>query len=639
MPTPPQPTKPPELACADQIGSVNITPPDPPLAPYVPKDIPTGDWEISDVSPDHCAQNEQNNQEQYIAETLNISGVPINIFPLLGIHQQGNGSVLSPSARIITSPSFPGYPATGINGPSTWRSLSSGSSVVGSAYVGVDFGIKLTPGGDSEYEPQKQKWTDVGAVVLTQSNLPGYFAQQVKVEIATGPVTASAPAFSGTGDGIMTLNGAGSDATQGVLTAIAITSTTFNVYATLPDSTVIGLGTATVGVPFNSTYVNFTITAGPTPFTGGDAFQVVVSYVWTRVALFNVIQSPSPQVLNFQAAVKVKAVRVTPTLFTGANNWEVDALDVLDAPQAGDINVIQDLFFNENRDRDYGKTPVRLKAQYTPSDSVTDLSKLGFSILDQYVFIFSFAQMVFALGRPIVIGDIIEVIPEMQYDQNLLPVRKFLEVSDAGWASTGFNPANKPLTYRINAQIAIPSQETRDLFGTIDTQKYLVPDAILMDGIGEQINTVPLTVAEEIGSEAADYVPEVGSDDARSVAAVPTRQALPPANVRGQPAALSNPSPSAHPNYLIEAGIPPDGQPYGEGFALPPIPGPADGDWFRLCYAPEYKIAPRLHRFSIVKNRWIYQQTDRRGEYNSHKPSVQRILQSDSNQSIGKKLT
>jgi len=639
MPTPPQPQFPPELACADQIGSVNITPPNPPIGPYVPHDIPTGDWEISDVTPDNCAQNEQANQEQYIAETLNIAGVPLNIYPLLGVHQQGDGSVLS-AGRLITSQSFPGYPPTGINGITPWRSFVSGSSVPGSAYVGVDFGIKLTQNNDSEYEPQKQKWTNVGAISITQSNTPGYFAQQVRVEVTNGAVTAGAPAFTGVGDGLMTINSSGSDVTQGILTAVAITATTFNVYAMLPDSTVIGLGTATVGTPFYSTYINFTITAGPTPFAGGDMFSVAIDYVWTRVALFNVIQSPSPQMLNFQTTLKVKAVRVTPSLFTGANNWEVAALDVFDAPQTStDINIIQDLFLNENRDRDYSPTPVFLKAQYSPTDSVTDLSKLGFSILDQYTFIFSFAQMAYALGRPIVIGDIIELIPEMQYDQNLLPVRKFLEVTDAGWASSGFNPANKPLTYRVNAQIALPSQETRDIFGTLDTQKYLTPDAILTDGIGEQLNVTPLTATEEIIKNASDAVPEIGSDDIRSVAGIPVRQALPPANAKGQPTALSNPSPSAHPNLYIEAGLPPNGEPYGEGFSLPTTPGPADGDYFRLCYAPETRSAPRLYRYSAAKNRWIFLEQDRRGEYSSHKPSVQKILQSNTNQPIGKKLT
>ncbi|MDV7390015.1 hypothetical protein RZS08_01625, partial [Arthrospira platensis SPKY1] len=112
--------------------------------------------------------------------------------------------------------------------------------------------------------------------------------------------------------------------------------------------------------------------------------------------------------------------------------------------------------FNENRDRDYAKVPLLLKVQYNPTDSVSDLAKFGINILDQYTFTTSFNTMVQTLGRPIVVGDIIEVIPEMQYDHNLRPIRKFLEVTDAGWASEGFGPHWRPMVYRFQAQQALP---------------------------------------------------------------------------------------------------------------------------------------------------------------------------------------
>src|SRR5690606_15852597 len=96
--------------------------------------------------------------------------------------------------------------------------------------------------------------------------------------------------------------------------------------------------------------------------------------------------------------------------------------------------------------------------------------------------------------------------------------------------SSGFSPHYQPVVYRVNAQIALPSQETRDIFGTIDTQKYLAPDAILSDDIGEQINTTPLTATEEIIKDAFDAVPERGSDDIHSVAGVVLQPAIQPEN-------------------------------------------------------------------------------------------------------------
>lgn len=623
------------LPCPDGGGSLNNPANQgttPVTGPYVPATVCVGQWEITSTTPDECAINEQNIQAGYVAESLNISGAPLNIFKLLGVHEQGNGSVLS-RGSLITSAPFPGYPKTGINNATPWRSLQTSSAVPNSAYVGVDFGIKMTSVTNviSEYEPHATKWTDVGAITITQSNVPGFWAQQVRIDFADGTVETGTPIRTGVGTGTLVVNYVGSNASQSVITAVASSPTTFDVYATLLDNSTVPLGEATVGVPFNSLYLNFTILDGMVLFQSGDIFSVDLNYVWKRAAIFNLLQTPDPQVLNLKQVFKVRAFRVVPTLYTGADSWEVSALDVSDSPPT-DINNIQDLFFGENRDRDYAKVPLQIKAAYTPADSSTDLSRFGLSILDQYVFSVSFATMVNTLGRPIVTGDIIEVIPELQYDHNLMPIRKFLEVTDTGWAASGYGPAYNPVVYRFSAQQALPSQETRDIFGSMDTQKYLVPDAILADAFGEQLNIAPLTGTEEISKEAFDDVPEVGSDDIRSVKGVPVRVPRPPANPKGQPAAVAIPNPRSQPNLYVEAGLPPNNEPYGEGFRLPTVSVAVDGDYFRLYYPPETKIPPRLFRFSAVSNRWIYLETDRRNDYSSMKPSMQAILQSNTKQ-------
>lgn len=613
----------------NQIGTNN-----PALTTLVPQTACVGTWEISGLQDSLCRNNDQARQASYVAEVLNISGAPINVFKLLGIHEQGNGSLLA-SGRIIGSAAFPGYPITGVNVPlSAWRSIQSGASVVtSSAYVGIDFGIKLIPGVGSEYQPQKQNWTKVASLLITQANTPNEFARQVKVEIADGACVFAPPFLTGVGTGAISNLEVGLNATQGTVTVTAITSTTFNVFATLQDGSVIGLNSATVGIPFFSPFINFTITAGLIPFVGGDMFSIAVNYVWKRLGLFNLIQSPLPQTLNFQYPINVKAIRITPTLFTGTGSWEVSALDVLDSAST-DINNIQDLFFNENRDRDYSLEPVLIKAQYSPTDSTTDLSKFGLSMVDQYSFTTSFASMIQLLGRPLVTGDIIEVIPELQYDHNLKPIRKFLEITDTGWAAEGFSTSWKPTVYRFMGQQALPSQETRDIFGTLDTAKYLVADSLAMDDIGEQLDITPLTQTEEVIKEAADKVPETGSDDQRSTVGAPAPYIKPPTNLKGQPPAAQH---KGKQGIYIEDGLPPDGRPYGEGFTLPDVLTVLDGDYFRLYYPPETKIPPRLYRFSLVKNRWIFLETDRRGDYSSHKPSVRSILQSSTQQGLGKK--
>ena len=629
----------PTLPCEDGAGSLNNpnNETNPVPTPFTPADLCVGSWQLSSTDPDLCQQQEQQRQESYVAETLNISGAPINIYKLLGVHEQGDGSLLD-QADLISSQSAPGFPLSGVNsGVSSWRSYQTGTSVAGNAYIGVDFGIKTLGTNDSEYRPIKQKWTKVGSVSLVQGVTPNEWAKQVRLEVTDGKCEATTPIFSGVGNGTLTVDAMGLSATQSIISVVANTPTSFIVFATLPDGSVQSLGVAFVDSPFSSTFINFTIMGGTTGFQGGDIFTVTLNYVWKRVGIYNLVQSPSPQVLNFQSTMLVKAVRVVPTLFTGAGSWEISQFDVFDSVPT-DINNIQDLFFNENRDRDYSKTPLRLKVQYSPTDAVSDLSKFGINILDQYTFTASFNTMVQSLGRPIVVGDIIEVIPELQYDQNLKPVRKFLEVTDTGWAAEGFSTQWKPTLYRFQAQQALPSQETRDIFGTIDTQKYLTPDAILDNGIGAQIDVTPLTQTEQIIADASNRVPERGSDDQRYTVGVPLP--VPPVNSKGQPPAVEpKPVPEGNQNIYIEDGLPPNDEPYGEGFSLPESTSATDGEYFRLYYPPETKIPPRLYRYSAVKNRWIYMETDRRGEYSSHKPSVRQILQSSTKQGLGKKIT
>ena len=626
------------LPCDNGGGSLNnpTTPPTTPTTPYTPPNLCVGEMELSSLTPDLCLTNDQLAQEQYIAEALNTSGAPINIYKLLGVHEQGNGSITN-EGTIIGSISSPGFPLTNINsGSGAWMSLQQGNAIQNAAYVGIDFGIKRLDSGHTEYAPEKNKWTSVGAVLITQSNLPNNFARQVKIETTDGTVFSEGTTFIGVGDGSFILNSLGMSASQSVVLASAISASEFLVLHNVPGQPPTNLGIATVGTPFNSPIINFTISDGTLSYQPGDSFTTTISYSWKRQAIANLIQSPAPQLINLHSSIKVRAVRITPTLFSGSGSWEVLALDFLDSAPTN-INNIQDLFFNENRDRDYAVTPITLKAQYNPADSMSDLSRFGLSIMDQYSFNLSFATMVQQLGRPIVTGDIIEVIPEMQYDHNLKPVRKFLEVTDTGWASEGFSTQWRPTILRVTAQQAMPSQETRDIFGTLDTQKYLIADSIIGDSIAEQLDITPLTQTEEIIAAASDRVPETGDDIAQQLTTVISHP-LPPVNKKGQPpAAVQKPSPEGKQNLYIEDGLPKAGEPYGEGFKLPEVSTVVDGDYFRLYYPPETKIAPRLYRYSAVKNRWIFLEQDRRGLYTSHKPSAQAILNSSTKVGLGKK--
>jgi hypothetical protein len=616
------------LPCPDGAGSIN-NPSSvgqvPDNTPYVPVAPCVGEWQISGET-DACAHNETQLQTNYAAENININGAPLKVYKLLGVHEQGNGSLLSKGDLFASDPA-PGYPLSGVNHSGSWRSIQTGSSVTAVAYVGIDFGINtLGSTTASEYKPVKPDLQKVGAVHIQQADLANNFARQLRVDIADGAVSLGTVVYLGINTGSLAAT-LGPDAEQGTVTVTFSTTTAFSVSYTRAFGTV-ALGTGTLPI-FQHPVISFTISGS---VDAGDVFRIPITYVWKRAAVFNVTQSGASLVLNLQRELLAKAVRVVPTLYSGSSNWEVLNFDVVDSAPT-DHNNIQDLFYNENRDRDYAKTPLTLKAQYNIADSITDLSKFGINILDQYSFVCSFPVMVGLLGRPLVVGDIIEVVPELQYDQNLKPVRKFLEVTDVGWASVGFSTAWVPTLYRFSAQQAMPSQETRDIFGTMDTQKFLTPDDFFSNMSG-QIDTNPLTTTEEIQKTAAKAVPETGSDDGVSIEGVPMRQAPAPVNPKGQPVATE---PKFQNNIYIEDGLPPANEMYKEGYELPDVSSATDGDWFRLYYPETTNIAPRLYRYSAVKNRWIFMEQDRRAEYGSARPAIQKILQSTTKQGLGKK--
>ncbi len=314
-------------------------------------------------------------------------------------------------------------------------------------------------------------------------------------------------------------------------------------------------------------------------------------------------------------------------MFNGSNAnepWEVFKLELLDF-EATSIDNIQDVFFLENRDRDYAQSSVTLRCQYQPFDPIGDLGKFGFSILDQYAFTVAFSSMIEKLGRPIIIGDIIEVCPETAYDQNMNLVKKYLEVTDAGWSAEGYSPGWTPLLYRFTAQQLIPGQEHRDIIATVDKAKYGVDDSDFFKEI-QQISIGNQTSSENIAKEAANAVPERGADPQEIASGTSQYQpATSPGTERGSYDGR---------DLLIEDGLPPDGQPYGEGYKLPDMDTAQDGDYFRLNYAPEMNVPARLYQFSLYKRKWIYIETDRRGEYSSHKPSAQKMLNSSTSQSL-----
>jgi flagellar hook protein FlgE len=90
---------------------------------------------------------------------------------------------------------------------------------------------------------------------------------------ATTAPTAGTPVFTGTGNGTLTAVTAGAGAVPETITLTATSATQFTVTGSVSGA----MGTATVGTPFTSGQLGFTLNAGSTAFAVGDKFTVATT--------------------------------------------------------------------------------------------------------------------------------------------------------------------------------------------------------------------------------------------------------------------------------------------------------------------------------------------------------------------------
>jgi hypothetical protein len=266
----------------------------------------------------------------------------------------------------------------------------------------------------------------------------------------------------------------------------------------------------------------------------------------------------------------------------------------------------------ENRDRSYSMDPIDIKAYYSLIDITTDLTQYGIQLSDQYTFKFGFNLTINKLKRPIVIGDILEIPCEVQFDINMNPVRKYLEITDVGWDSSGFTPGWQSTIYSVIGKPMLASQETMDIVGDLNNDFF--------ENVLDTYNSTALKVSNNIKATANTNVPEFGANINDTVT-IPENIVENAANY-GVDLNKLNPNPIG---YGLEDAMPPNNAPYTEGDEYPK--NPLNGDYHRLTYSKlSDPIAPRLYQYSSKKNRWIFLESDKRFASNSKKPQLEQYL-------------
>ena len=140
---------------------------------------------------------------------------------------------------------------------------------------------------------------------------------------------------------------------------------------------------------------------------------------------------------------------------------------------------IQDLLFLENRDRTYDPDVYRLRGHYNVQNLDFDLSQFGLFLNNDIIFItVHYNDMIDLIGRKLMVGDVIELPHLLDYNplKETIPValKRFMQITDANYASEGFSPTWFPHLWRIKCEPLVDSEEfSQILAAPIDQDTYL----------------------------------------------------------------------------------------------------------------------------------------------------------------------
>jgi hypothetical protein len=140
---------------------------------------------------------------------------------------------------------------------------------------------------------------------------------------------------------------------------------------------------------------------------------------------------------------------------------------------------IQDLLFLENRDRTYDPNVYRVRGHYNVQNLDFDLSQFGLFLNNDIIFItVHYNDMIDLVGRKLMVGDVIELPHLLDYNplKETIPtaLKRFMQVTDANYASEGFSPTWFPHIWRIKCEPLVDSEEfSQILTAPINEDTYL----------------------------------------------------------------------------------------------------------------------------------------------------------------------
>jgi hypothetical protein len=152
---------------------------------------------------------------------------------------------------------------------------------------------------------------------------------------------------------------------------------------------------------------------------------------------------------------------------------------------------IQDLLWQENRDRKYDTTVYTMRGIYQRADQDFDLSQFGLFLQTGTIFmVFHLQDMVDMVGRKLMAGDVVELQHLKDYyalDTDLpAALKRYYVVGDASFASEGFSPTWWPHLWRVKLNPLVDSQEYKDILNNVAAGD----DNVTTANVGSVLSTI-----------------------------------------------------------------------------------------------------------------------------------------------------
>lgn len=134
---------------------------------------------------DLTTQYKTNNlADSYLQESLNIAGAQINVYKMLGVHEQTKLVDLAGTGSSISSGDIPTFPSSNAFDKTTaeWRSRHTSAELVRVGYIGYDFGVARLPSNRQTYGVRVDVTHEITTIRIKQGAKQGSRVTKARVE-------------------------------------------------------------------------------------------------------------------------------------------------------------------------------------------------------------------------------------------------------------------------------------------------------------------------------------------------------------------------------------------------------------------------------------------------------------------------